>query len=130
MKSEKIEKAIQQLLDEAGARVVAAIQSRVSRGEGLDDSPMKEYTPQYKKIKEASGRRSDIRDLTWSGRMLTSLHFKRGQPFSGVVSFSDARSQQLAKINQEIEPWFGLSPADEEQIREFLDQKLKELQEL
>ena len=103
------------------ADALVSVRMRVAKGVGLDDKPMKAYSPGYAKRKKAKGRQTKKRDLTMTGTMLGSLHVADvvadGEDnFSVAITLGDARSKQLALYNQQTSPWFGFSNKDLDQI--------------
>ena len=103
------------------ADALVSVRMRVAKGVGLDDKPMKAYSPGYAKRKKAKGRQTKKRDLTMTGTMLGSLHVADvvadGEDnFSVAITLGDARSKQLALYNQQTTPWFGFSKNDLDQI--------------
>lgn len=117
-----------ELLDNMKSALVAvasdalvSVRMRVAKGVGLDDKPMKAYSPEYAKRKKNKGRQVKKRDLTMTGTMLGSLHVADvvadGEDnFSVAITLGDARSKQLALYNQQTSPWFGFSKNDMDQI--------------
>lgn len=116
----ELEDNMKSALVAVAADALVSVRMRVAKGVGLDDKPMKAYSPGYAKRKKDKGRQVKKRDLTMTGTMLGSLHVadveQDGDRFSVAVTFGDARSKQLALYNQQTSPWFGFSKNDLEQI--------------
>lgn len=101
---------------------IANMRRRAQRGLGVDDRKMKKYSPAYAKKKKKAGRRTNIRDLTWTGQMMRAIRAtpvtQSGGTFSVSIKFSDQANAQKAQWNQNISPFFGISPNDAAIIRE------------
>ena len=122
---------IEPALVEAAQALVAMIQIRASRGIGLDDAGMPDYSPEYAKQKSAAGRDSSVRNLTDTGSMLRSIHLESiktgGQRSQIVLAFSKAEDARKATFNQRIAPWFGASPKDRQVMLELLKKRIPQL---
>lgn len=99
---------------------VGNIKNRVERGIGLEDKVMAEYSKGYKSKRKKSGRQAKLRDLMWSGRTIGSIHAETEGDNIAVVTFSDARSAEIARYNHERTPFFGVSPNDMREIEKIV----------
>jgi len=103
-----------------GQAQIVNLRQRVAQGLGVYDQKMPPYSPGYRRKRAKTGRQVDNRDLTYSGRMLGSLTQELNASETGVtvvIRFADAPSQQKARWNQAISPWFGVSPRDLRTLR-------------
>ena len=103
-----------------GQAQIVNLRQRVAKGLGVYDQKMPPYSPGYRRKRAKTGRQVDNRDLTYSGRMLGSLTQELNASENGVtvvIRFADAPSQQKARWNQTIAPWFGVSPSDLRTLR-------------
>ena len=125
--ADRLDKALDQIAFDAAQYALAIIRLRIAKGIGAEDRQMKPYTPEYAEKKQQLGRRAEIRDLTLTGRMLGGLHVAKKGPKLAAIEFADARSKVLALSNQRVDPWFGLSPQDQEKVRAYVEQRLAQL---
>ena len=126
------------LVEVAGSTGVAAIKTRTRSGIGIDDKKMKTksrrpneegtYSKSYSELRER--RRVDIRDLTWSGAMLKGVVLDRLEvtPNGAQAVITVTNDQKLkAAENQEMSPWFGISPSDEAAILAVVEAELQKI---
>ena len=110
---------------------IVDMRRRVQKGKGLDDKPMKAYSPGYAKFRASKGRKTKPRDLTFTGTMLGAIHVsdveKRGEKWVAVVGLADARSKQIALYNQRLTPWFGWSKSNEKEIKQSTREHMKDI---
>lgn len=91
---------------------IALLRMRVAQGIGADDRRMPSYTVPYAEYRKKKGRRIELRNLTFTGRMLADMQALRNGPGRAVVLFATAEQRVKALANQEISEWFGISPRD------------------
>lgn len=124
---------VQQILytvaQEQAEDALALINQRVQRGIGVNDIPMKPYSPAYKKKREESGRAVAVRNLTWTGEMLKSMYVKQVvanlQEVKVDIGFTNQDAAAKAAYNQQRTPWFGISPQDEATLRRIAEERLR-----
>ena len=118
----------EQIVVAMGQAQIANERRRAKEGKGVDDQPMKDYSPQYAEQKRESGRQADVRDLTVTGRMLRSRVAEKpvrvGDSHEVTLTFSDARSKLVAGANQQRTPFFGVSPRDEQVLQDVAEKEL------
>lgn len=118
---EFIEESALSTLSEVSVDQVANLHSRAQAGLGIDDAGMRGYSPSYAAKRKASGRSTQPRTLTWSGRMLGSIHAEVDKDKKiATIGFSDAFSIEKAESTNRQTPWFGFSPHDLESIAEII----------
>ena len=91
----------------------ANILLRVNRGIGADDTKMPSYSRGYERHKRNQGRQSGRRDLSFSGSMLRDMHAVQTDTAQAKVLFGSGAQKLKALYNQELYPWFGISPNDQ-----------------
>lgn len=106
---------------------IVNIRSRMQRGLGLLDAPMPPYRPMTVEMRKRHGRQTDLRDLTFTGSMLRSIHATMLGPSRAKIAFSDAANIEKARKNQRIAQWFGFSQGDRDKLRELMKQILASL---
>lgn len=118
-------------LVEAGQALIAQMHLRASRGIGLNDAAMPQYSDSYAERKRKRGRDATTRNLTETGSMLRSIHIEsvrtEGTTATLTIGFSNANDLRKAAYNQQIAPWFGASPRDQEIIGRLLETRMAEL---
>ena len=97
-----------------GETDVSAQLSRIHEARNVDDEPAKPLTPIWAKVKAKKGL-PPVRDLHYSGAMLSSLGVKEAEQNVAVVSVSEAEKPKLA-ANQRIDRMFGLAHSDREEV--------------
>ena len=114
---------------QVGAAQIVNIRQRVAKGVGMHDQKMPVYSDAYKRSKQASGRNVDVRDLTYTGRMLGAMvsEIAESNPKQTrvVIKFTDKPSQSKARYNQRRSAWFGISPRDRIALRAIQRRALK-----
>lgn len=126
---EQIEDSLQVLKESLtyalGADLVGLIRNRVSRGIGLNDNAMKSkskdsmgaYSKSYAKFRKKKGRTTDVRELSFYGRMMGGLTvtgpFNEGEVTYVNVTFAGGPDVMVKAINNnKMTPFFGISPSD------------------
>jgi len=109
--SKLLNKELAELNKKLALAQLANIQRRVSQGLGLDGK-MKPYSKSYSKIKKEAGRRVNVRNLEFTGRMLSDMGISEIDDGVYVIHFLTAQQRLKALSNQMREAWFGIT--DEE----------------
>ena len=91
------------------------IQDRLEKGLGFD-GPLKAYSPDYLKIKQARGFSGTV-DLMWTGNMISSMTVKGHKEYSEIF-FARAVEAKKAAMNNKTRPFFGLNSKDEVVIKD------------
>lgn len=91
------------------------IDTRLSNGMNVHDSPAKPLKPGYAKRKQRSGG-SGIRDLKLTGAMLDAFQVESANPLSAEIGFTDDAQRLKASANEHFEDMVGFSPNDKETI--------------
>lgn len=107
------------------------IRERSATGTNALDQPAKPLQPKYAKKKAAKGLPA-VRDLRLSGNMLGSMAVLEADASHAKVGIKGATPFRKGIFNQNIDPWFPLSPHDEERVlnekvRPIFAQNLKDL---
>jgi hypothetical protein len=102
-------------LHEIGEYAVQAIKDRNALGVDIFDHSAKPLSDRYRKRKEKLGR-PGIRDVRLTGNMLGSLQVTEASAGHVVISVKGSTPYRKGIFNQNIDPWFGLSPEDEHRI--------------
>lgn len=110
-----------------GADLVGLIRNRVAKGLGIDDSPMLSpskdsmgaYNRDYANYRRDKGRNTDVRDLAMTGRMMSGITiegpFEKGSEIYVRVFFAGGPDIQIkAAYNNDMTPFFGISPRDQQ----------------
>lgn len=95
---------------------IANINRRLDRGLNVDDSRMPDYSESYASQREKRGRQTKVRDLQDRGIMRRDMHNIPTGETSEQIAFGSARAKELAQYNQNVDPWFGISPADQQEL--------------
>lgn len=111
--------ALERAMEEAAGEIVQRTQS----GKDVNGSGFKAYSKEYAKTKSKSGRSSKP-DLTFSGRMLTSITSKVEETSTGIVGriFFPSSQSVKARANQAIRRFFGLSKKQIDKLTDALRQ--------
>jgi len=116
---------------ELGQAHVVNLHQRAQKGVGVLDQKMPAYNKGYQRRKAKSGRSTQVRNLTLSGRMLGGLvvSVARRGPIGAraTIAFTDTHSRDKARWNQRISPWFGVSPRDRATLRQLAVNILQQL---
>lgn len=114
-------------LEKTAQKLNSSIQTRVQKeGKGSNGLTMKPYSASYALFKERSGRKSNFRDLTFSGKMWNSLTTSKGRNRAKMF-FGNAESVNKASGNEKRTPFFGLSNKEEEILSNEIDKFIKDL---
>lgn len=103
-----------------GQLINASIQQRVQRsGVGTDGQKMSPYSKAYADFRTTKKRNTDIRDLTFTGKMWQSLTAKNST--EGVrLYFGSANNANKARGNEARTPFFGLGTLENAIIKREL----------
>jgi len=128
---EQMEMATQKLLAEMAQAQIVNTNLRVQKGLGVRDQAMPKYTDSYKKRRENAGRRGNKRDLDFTGKMLRSMNAsapkRTGEGWEVELGFSSRAEAEKAWHNQERDDWFGVSPKDEQKLKDLANRRIKKL---
>lgn len=113
-------------IEKLALSINASIKKRVQEdGKGISGL-MKKYTPKYRAWKKGKGRRVAKRDLTFSGRMWSSLSVN--QIGTKTRMFFAGKEEALkAEKNQSIDEFFGIASNEQSVINHFFKNVLKEI---
>jgi len=106
-------------LAQAGLR---SIRKRVSRGIGSDGTPMPPLTKNYAKYK----RRSDIRDLRLTGKMLENLSVRWASANQAKTALTSRKARIKGLANEQRSPWCSYSPGDQAAIMKAAREDFKD----
>lgn len=123
----------QRISSELAQAQIANIRLRVAQGLDVKDQKMPGYTKEYEKRKASKGRKTGVRDLTMTGRMLGDMHVEAttedNGKFGARIGFATATQKKKALGNQIRHPWFGISPQDEQWLSRLADKLYKKYME-
>ena len=110
---------IQDLAQDLNSKIQVRVQSK---GVGADGSKMPSYLPAYAAFKSSKGRNTNIRDLTFSGKMWQSLTTQRVSR-GAKMFFGGSEDAIKAAANNKRTPFFSLTQSE----RDFVSKELKKL---
>lgn len=91
------------------------IKSRVARGIGSDDAPMKPLKKGYAIQKTKSGK-GNRRNLSFTGDMLRNFTIRSISATQVRMDITSPKQRIKARANEQKSPWFGWSPRDLAQL--------------
>ena len=100
----------------------ATLKERLSRGLDRFDQPMPALTKSYKRRKQRRGRKP-IRDLRFSGALLSSTGVKEVREGRMLHGIRGRTPNRKGAINQAAAPWYGLSPSQ----GRVLDERIEDM---
>jgi len=127
--AESIEERMKSALTAVASDGAADMVRRVQAGKDIKDQSMGSYSsPSYIKKRQEKGKQTKVKDLSFTGRMLGSLHalpvVKEGDRLVANITITDARSKKIGLYNQKRIPWFGFSPNNMKQVQESLKEQI------
>lgn len=97
-----------------------------SKGVGVDKRRLKPYSSAYSRYRARRGRKSEKRDLTFSGDMMQSMTvLSRGD--SHVISFLGEQEKKKALANEANTPFFSIGIEEEAVIDRSVNHFLGQL---
>ena len=126
--AESIEERMKSALTAVASDGAADMVRRVQAGKDLKDQSMGSYSEAYELKRQEKGKQTKVKDLSFTGRMLGSLHalpvVKEGDRLVANITITDARSKKIGLYNQKRIPWFGFSPNNMKQVQESLKEQI------
>ena len=121
--SKRQRKAIQKSLNRVSNTAILMITKRTQSGKLPDGGNFIPYTQKTKEIRSKKGRRTDIVDLTDSGRMFRSLDYKK-RGFRNELLFRNMESAKIAFRHDILgvgkkktkRPFFAIGKSEEPKI--------------
>ena len=114
---------------ELGETVLESNMERAVRGVNAMDAAAKPLTPGHIRRKKRKGR-PPIRDLRFEGDMWQDAAVLEASDELATIAFSSGFQQLKANVNQQIDPFFGVSPTDDERgsekAQQLVDEKVAE----
>lgn len=107
--------------------VANSIKSRTRKGIGPDKRKLPPYSAKYARFKKMRGRNSNIRDLTYTGRMLQAITVKRPDKHTSVISFLGQAEKVKAISNDNRTPFFEIGEMEDEIIDKYINKALEKL---
>ena len=98
-----------------GAFAIEVLKERNATGIDIFDRPSEPLQPKYAKQKERKGLQP-IRDLRLTGNMLGSVQATETADDHVKIQVRGSTPFRKGIFNQNIDPWFGLSPHDEQRL--------------
>jgi hypothetical protein len=96
------------LLKEIGVAAKAIIVQRTRDGKDTDGKSFVPYADTYLKYRQRKGRTVDV-NLTWSGRMLSSITYKLISTTQILLTFVRGEEAVKAYFNDKKRPFFSLN---------------------
>jgi site-specific DNA-cytosine methylase len=132
---DKMEKAINSIVKDTILTMAKAqlsqIRERVGSGVGVKDQKMPAYSAKTKIARRKKGLSTGIRSLKDTGAMLDSMKItelkKTTQAWIADLGFSNRGEAEKAKHHQQLSPWFGVSPKDEESLGALAEKRMSQL---
>lgn len=87
------------------------IVSRVKAGLNVNDQPFKPLTKRYA-IQKSKLRKGNRRNLTLTNDMLSNVSVRSVSEKEGRIDLTKANERMKARINEQIDPWWGWSTKD------------------
>lgn len=100
-----------------GQSAVQIMKERNATGVDIFDQPAKPLQPKYVKQKSKKGL-PPVRDLRYSGNLLGSVQVLEASEAHVRVGIKGSTPFRKGLFNQNIDPWFGVSPHDEARLLE------------
>lgn len=128
--SKGFEKALAKELDGAVSDGISDMKARIQKGKDVNLRPFKKYSEQYRKRKKARGRKTSPPDLTFSGKMLGSITYKRiggGATQVREVFFASAEEAKKAAGNIKTRDFFGFDKKITKKLQTTINNKIREL---
>lgn len=88
--------------------VKGEIVTRTQSGQSVTGGKFKDYSKQWGAVRKAAGRPLSPPDLTFTGRMLSSMRVRVGGNI-GEIFFGNEREARKAAENQRLRAFFGWS---------------------
>jgi hypothetical protein len=109
---------------------IEQMKARLADGLDVHDEAAKPLTQAYARQKQAEGH-APIRDLHRSGQMLEALQVLNASQNESHVGIEGEDAYRKALFNEDIDPWFGVSDANnrtlmEEEIEPAFERNLLE----
>lgn len=136
---DEVESISEAMVFALAADLAGLIRNRVSQGLGSDDRPMlspsKEsmgaYSRDYAKYRREKGRTTDSRDLAFTGRMMAGITvdgpYREGSDLVARVVFAGGAEIQLKAVyNEQMTPFFGISPKDQKVLERAAEAYLQQ----
>ncbi len=101
-----------------GAKAIEVIQKRLKRAEGVRDNTMKPLGNRYAQKKGGIGQ-PPIRNLMFSGAMQGAMDIVSAETNKVTIGFTRRTELVKAEANQRRDPWYGLSPNDQQLVEQF-----------
>lgn len=105
----------QEQMGQIGAFAVEVLKERNATGIDIFDRPSKPLQAKYAKQKANKGLQP-IRDLRLTGNMLGSVQPVETDSQHVKIAVRGNTPYRKGIFNQNIDPWFGLSPHDEQRL--------------
>lgn len=122
------EQTASQLVAELGQAQILNINERMDAGHGLDDQSMPAYKAATVAARRRKGKQTSIRTLTDTGQMRRSMHVQRvtkgPDGWAAYINFTTREDALKAAYQQQMTPWFGISPADRARLDEIVRLRL------
>ncbi len=106
-----------ELMTKVATNAKAIIVTRTLKGESVNGGAFKEYSPEYKNQRAKKGR-SLTPNLSWSGRMLSSITHKILSKTKVMLTFSRGEEGKKAYFNDQTRPFFSLNQQEMATINE------------
>ena len=102
-------------MEEMGENVLESNIARAALGLDSADQRSPPLSQRYEQRKSRSGRRP-IRDLRFTGRTWAAAAVLDSAPGRAEIGFRSAVAAITANVNQQVSPFFGVSPSDDRKL--------------